>query len=86
MKYYYVDKNLLRNTKSYIDVHYENPAFDVSFYNILLSKIYSNVDNDFVKTHINFINIICDWCESEAIYDKLGRYNDFYYKLKNLTR
>lgn len=25
---------------------------------------------------------ICDYCESQAIYDKLGDYGDFYYKLK----
>jgi hypothetical protein len=86
MKYYYIDKNLLRNTKSYIDNHYSNPGFNIPFYNILLSKIYSNVDENFVRTHVNFINIICDWCENEAIYDKLSKYNDFYYKFKNLTR
>ena len=29
------------------------------------------------------IEDICKWCEKQAVYDKLGRYNNFYYKLKN---
>lgn len=27
---------------------------------------------------------ICEYCENEAIYDKLANYGDFYYKLKKL--
>lgn len=27
------------------------------------------------------IKDICHYCERQAIYDKLGRYGDFYYKL-----
>lgn len=27
------------------------------------------------------IKDICNYCETQAIYDKLGRYGDFYYKL-----
>lgn len=27
---------------------------------------------------------ICNYCESNAIYDKLADYGDFYYKLKKL--
>lgn len=27
---------------------------------------------------------ICKYCEDKAIWDKLGRYNDFYYKIKRL--
>lgn len=29
---------------------------------------------------------ICDYCESNAIYDKLANYGDFYYKLKKLIK
>ena len=88
MKYYYVDKNLFRNVKSYIDEHYDNPGYNISFYNILVDKLYyqPKINEDFIRTHVNFINKICDWCEKEAIYDKLSKYNDFYYKLKNLTK
>ena len=27
---------------------------------------------------------ICEYCENEAIYDKLADYGDFYHKLKKL--
>jgi hypothetical protein len=27
---------------------------------------------------------ICKYCEDKAIFDKLGNYNDFYYKIKNI--
>lgn len=27
---------------------------------------------------------ICKYCEDKSVYDKLGRYNDFYYKIKQL--
>lgn len=29
---------------------------------------------------------ICKYCEDNAFYDKLGKYNDVYYKLKSLLR
>lgn len=31
------------------------------------------------------VDSICKYCEDQAIYDKLGQYNDFYYKLKRST-
>ena len=34
----------------------------------------------------SIIDNIIKYCETEAIYDKLGRYGDFYYKLKNLRK
>ena len=27
---------------------------------------------------------VCAYCENNAIYDKLGNYGDFYYKIKKL--
>ena len=27
---------------------------------------------------------ICDYCEVNGLYDKLGNYGDFYYKIKKL--
>jgi hypothetical protein len=27
---------------------------------------------------------VCAYCESNAIYDELGNYGDFYYKIKKL--
>ena len=32
----------------------------------------------------SILNNIIKYCEDKAIYDKLGQYGDFYYKLKNL--
>ena len=29
---------------------------------------------------------VCEYCEDQAIYDKLGRYNDFYYKIKEILK
>lgn len=27
---------------------------------------------------------VAQYCEDQAIYDKLGKYNDFYYKIKKI--
>ncbi|WQJ53681.1 MAG: hypothetical protein [Wendovervirus sonii] len=32
----------------------------------------------------NIINDIFRYCETQSIYDKLGNYGDFYYKLKSI--
>ena len=29
---------------------------------------------------------VCEYCENMAIYDKLGNYGDFYYKIKSLIK
>lgn len=39
-----------------------------------------------VEVPAYIIDNIIKYCETEAIYDKLGRYGDFYYKLKNLRK
>lgn len=54
-----------------------------------LDNIYRNSSGG--KLHLinidkNLIEEICNYCEVQAIYDKLGRYNDFYYKLKRQLR
>ena len=36
--------------------------------------------------NIELIKEICNYCEEEAIYDKLGKYHDFYYKLKQCCK
>lgn len=30
------------------------------------------------------VEAICKYCEDKAIYDKLGHYKDFYYKIKKI--
>lgn len=32
----------------------------------------------------NVLEDVCHYCESNAIYDKLAAYGDFYYKIKKL--
>jgi hypothetical protein len=29
---------------------------------------------------------VVDYCEDQAIYDKLGKYGDFYYKIKTILK
>lgn len=36
----------------------------------------------FIKIEKEIIQQIIKYCEDQAIYDKLGNYRDFYYKLK----
>lgn len=37
-----------------------------------------------VSVPISVLEDVCDYCEYEAIYDKLGNFGDFYYKIKKL--
>ena len=37
-----------------------------------------------VSVPISVLKDICDYCEYNAIYDKLSNYGDFYYKIKKL--
>lgn len=39
-----------------------------------------------VEVPTDLIDNIIKFCETQAIYDKLGRYGDFYYKLKTLRK
>ena len=37
-----------------------------------------------ISIPISVIEDICRYCETQAIYDKLSNYGDFYYKIKKL--
>ena len=39
-------------------------------------------DEGEITIPVSLAKDICEYCEHEAIYDKLGNYGDFYYKLK----
>ena len=39
-----------------------------------------------VKVDTELIENICKYCEDNAVFDKLGSYNDFYYKLKKFLK
>ena len=34
----------------------------------------------------NLLELVVAYCEDQAIYDKLGKYGDFYYKIKEILR
>ena len=44
----------------------------------------NKAERDKTPVPSEIIDNIIKYCEDEAIYDKLGRYGDFYYKLKQL--
>lgn len=37
-----------------------------------------------INVPTNVIESVCRYCEEMQVYDKLGKYGDFYYKLKSL--
>ena len=42
--------------------------------------------NDDILIPLNVIENIIQYCENKQIYDKLGGYGDFYYKLKRAIK
>lgn len=52
-----------------------------------LAKIKEELSPDReITIPVSLAQDICDYCESNAIYDKLANYGDFYYKLKELIK
>ena len=50
-----------------------------------LAKIKEEMSPDReISIPVSLAENICRYCESNAIYDKLANYGDFYYKLKKL--
>ena len=52
------------------------------FFSSLLYILNEDPTKREIEVKKSFINQIYNYCEKYAIYDKLGRYGDFYYKLK----
>lgn len=48
-------------------------------------KYVSSIDT-YVDVPVSALEWICDFVESNQDYDKLGKYGDFYYKIKTLLR
>lgn len=48
-------------------------------------KYVSSIDK-YVEVPVSALEWICEFVESNQDYDKLGKYGDFYYKLKTLLR
>jgi hypothetical protein len=51
-----------------------------------ITHIYETIGKNELMVSISkeLIDHIIKYCEDQAIYDKLGKYGDFYYKLKRL--
>ena len=50
------------------------------------SIVESENEPETMEVPVSIIEDICKYCEDKAIWDKLGVYHDFYYKLKQLKR
>lgn len=75
----YIRKQILRDVCWYfVEKVDKKPKFFNDITNILNNAV--EIDG-IIKVNEKLIKDICDYCENEAIYDNLGRYGDFYYKL-----
>ena len=52
------------------------------FFNQITETLNNSVEVEgIIEVDEKLIKDICNYCETQAIYDKLGQYRDFYYKL-----
>ena len=81
----YVDKNILRNVLWYFVEKVERNKWP-QLVNALIDTLNMNKEDKFGNIIVSetLIEAICGYCEVNAIYDKLYRYQDFYYKLKKI--
>lgn len=74
-----IRKQILRDACWYFVEHIENKP---KFFNDIIKTLNENIEvNEIIEVDEKLIKDICDYCEKEAVYDKLSRYGDFYYKL-----
>lgn len=74
-----IRKQILRDACSYF---IEKVDKKPSFFNDIVNILNNSVETEgIIDVDEKLIKDICNYCESQAIYDKLGRYGDFYYKL-----
>ena len=75
-----IRKQILRDACSYF---IEKVDKKPSFFNNIVSTLNNSVGIEgIIEVDEKLIKDICSYCETQVIYDKLGRYGDFYYKLK----
>ena len=75
-----IRKQILRDACSYFIEKVDNKP---SFFFFFVSTLNNSVEIEgIIETDEKLIKDICYYCEIQAIYDKLGRYGDFYYKFK----
>ena len=72
-----IKADFLKDKPHFIDVAQE--IFD--FFNDIIETLNNSVEIEgIIDVDEKLIKDICNYCETQAIYDKLGRYGDFYYK------
>jgi hypothetical protein len=82
-----INKNILRNAFAYFVEKVDKQDSLTQYCKRELSYILNNTENSkntIIEVDQEVIDKLCKWVEFNAVYDKLGRYGDFYYKLKRL--
>lgn len=74
-----IRKQILRDACWYFIEKVDNKPY---FFKHITETLNNSVEIEgIIEVDEKIIKNICDYCEEQAIYDKLGRYGDFYYKL-----
>ncbi len=74
-----IRKQILRDACWYFTEKVDNKPH---FFNQITETLNNSIDVEgIIDVDEKLIKDICNYCETQAIYDKLGRYGDFYYKL-----
>ena len=74
-----IRKQILRNACWYF---IEKVDKKPKFFNDIANTLDTIVEIDgIIEVDEKLIKDICDYCEKKVVYDKLSRYEDFYYEL-----
>jgi hypothetical protein len=75
-----IRKQILRDACWYFTEKVDNKPH---FFEHIVETLNNSVEIEgIIEVDEKLIKDICYYCETQAIYDKLGRYGDFYYKFK----
>ena len=73
-----IRKQILRDACWYFTEKVDNKPY---FFKHIIETLNNAVEIEgIIEVDEKLIKDICNYCETQAIYDKLGRYGDFYYK------
>ena len=73
-----IRKQILRDACWYFTEKVDNKPY---FFKHIIETLNNAVEIEgIIEVDEKLIKDICNYCETHAIYDKLGRYGDFYYK------
>jgi hypothetical protein len=74
-----IRKQILRDACAYFVEKVDNKP---NFFKDIVETLNTSVEVEgIIDIDAKLIKNICNYCETQAIYDKLDRYGDFYYKL-----